>query len=109
MVNVELRATELIQQIGIPANLKGYNYTRTAIMLAVEDFTLIDRMTKGLYPAVAEVHNTTPTRVERAIRHSVDAAWERRALQNMFPHGKPINSELIATLADKIRLEVKGG
>ncbi|MBP1546078.1 MAG: sporulation initiation factor Spo0A C-terminal domain-containing protein [Oscillospiraceae bacterium] len=112
---VEPMVTEIIQHIGIPANIKGYRYLRNAVMLAMEDMTILDSITKELYPAVARHNNTTPTRVERAIRHAISSAWdrgcgdsayiERRLHCHIDFHGeKPTNSELIALISDCLRL-----
>lgn len=112
--NTELRITETIQRIGIPAHIKGYHYIRTAITMMTEDMELAHSVTKVLYPAVAKKYDTTPQRVERAIRHAIEVAWNRgdpSVLNEMFGYtidserGKPTNSEFIAMISDKIRLE----
>lgn len=111
------RITSILQEIGIPAHIKGYKYLRTAIEMAVKDQTLIDAVTKVLYPDVAKEHSTTASRVERAIRHGIEVAWDRGdldTLQKYFGYtvsnakGKPTNSEFIAMIADKLRLEGYG-
>ena len=107
--------TEIIQRIGIPANIKGYRYLRNAVMLAIEDMTILDSITKELYPAVARSNGTTPTRVERAIRHAITSAWDRGGgdvafiedklhCKIDFHSSKPTNSELIALISDCLRL-----
>ena len=112
--NTELRITETIQRIGIPAHIKGYHYIRTAITMMTDDMELAHSVTKVLYPAVAKKYDTTPQRVERAIRHAIEVAWNRgdpSVLNDMFGYtidserGKPTNSEFIAMISDKIRLE----
>ena len=112
--NTELRITETIQRVGIPAHIKGYHYIRTAITMMTDDMELAHSVTKVLYPAVAKKFDTTPQRVERAIRHAIEVAWNRgdpAVLNDMFGYtidserGKPTNSEFIAMISDKIRLE----
>ncbi len=112
--NTELKITETIQKVGIPAHIKGYHYIRTAITMMTEDMELAHSVTKVLYPAVAKRYDTTPQRVERAIRHAIEVAWNRgdpSVLNEMFGYtidserGKPTNSEFIAMISDKIRLE----
>ena len=102
--------------IGIPAHIKGYHYLREAIMMCVEDVELLNAITKVLYPTIAENFQTTPSRVERAIRHAIEVAWSRgrmETLDGLFGYtintakGKPTNSEFIALIADKIRLRYK--
>lgn len=114
--NLELRVTEIIHEIGVPAHIKGYQYLREAINLAVNDMEIINSITKELYPQIARKFNTTASRVERAIRHATEVAWDRGdidTLQKWFgftvsnQKGKPTNSEFIALVADKIRLEMK--
>ena len=109
------RVTEVIHEIGVPAHIKGYSYLREAIILAVENKGVVDAMTKELYPAVAREFDTTPSRVERAIRHAIEVAWDRGSLDILVKwfgytvsntKGKPTNSEFIALVADKIRLEM---
>lgn len=110
------KVTEMIHHIGVPAHIKGYNYLREAIILVVNDKLLIEAVTKSLYPQVAKTFQTTPSRVERAIRHAIEVAWDRgdiEVIQNYFGYtvsltkGKPTNSEFIALVADKIRLEME--
>lgn len=109
------RVTEIIHHVGIPANIKGYNYLREAIILAVKDRGLIDAVTKELYPQVAKVFRSTPSRVERAIRHAIEVAWSRGDLEVLHRYfgytvnpmkDKPTNSEFIALIADNVRLEL---
>lgn len=112
-VSLERQVTEIIHDIGIPAHIKGYQYIREAIIMAVQDMKIIDAVTKLLYPAVARKFQTTPSRVERAIRHAVEVAWDRGnvdTLNSYFGYtiqgskGKPTNSEFIAMIADKISI-----
>ena len=104
----------MIHEIGVPAHIKGYQYLREAIMIAVDDMDVINAVTKVLYPEVAKRFNTTPSRVERAIRHAIEVAWDRgdlETLQKYFGYtvsnakGKPTNSEFIAMIADRLVLE----
>ena len=106
--------TEIIHEIGVPAHIKGYQYLREAIMITVEDMDVINAVTKVLYPEVAKRFSTTPSRVERAIRHAIEVAWDRgdlETLQKFFGYtvsntkGKPTNSEFIAMIADRLVLE----
>ncbi len=106
--------TSIIHEIGVPAHIKGYQYLREAIMIAVDDMDVINAVTKVLYPEVAKRFGTTPSRVERAIRHSIEVAWDRgdlETLQKFFGYtvsnakGKPTNSEFIAMIADRLVLE----
>lgn len=115
-INLESRVTDMIHEIGIPAHIKGYHYLRDAIIMAVEDMDVLNAITKVLYPTVAKMHQTTASRVERAIRHAIEVAWSRGkldTLDNLFGYtvsngkGKPTNSEFIALIADTIRLETK--
>ncbi len=112
--DLERRVTAIIHDIGVPAHIKGYQYLREAIGLAVEDMEVINAVTKVLYPAVAKKFGTTASRVERAIRHAIEVAWDRgdlETLQKYFGYtvsnakGKPTNSEFIAMIADRISLE----
>ncbi len=114
--SLEMRVTEIIHQIGVPAHIKGYQYLRDAILMAIEDDDIINAVTKRLYPAVAKKHATTSSRVERAIRHAIEVAWDRGdvdVLNAYFGYtihtgrGKPTNSEFIAMIADKFRLQLK--
>ena len=110
--------TSIIHEIGVPAHIKGYQYLREAIIITVGDMEVINAVTKVLYPAVAKHFNTTPSRVERAIRHAIEVAWDRgdlETLQKYFGYtvsntkGKPTNSEFIAMIADRLTLELKNG
>ncbi len=114
--NIETLVTGIIHEIGVPAHIKGYQYLREAIILAVEDMDVINAITKVLYPQVAKTFQTTPSRVERAIRHAIEVAWDRGdldTLQRFFGYtvsntkGKPTNSEFIALIADKLQLQMK--
>ena len=105
--------TSVIHEIGVPAHIKGYQYLREAILIAVDDMDVINAVTKALYPAVAKRYGTTPSRVERAIRHAIEVAWDRgdlEVLQKYFGYtvsntkGKPTNSEFIAMIADRLVL-----
>jgi len=107
--------TDIIHEVGVPAHIKGYHYVREAIMMAVEDMDILNAITKVLYPAVAKKFDTTPSRVERAIRHAIETAWNRGdidTLNSFFGYtvsntkGKPTNSEFIAMIADKLSLEI---
>ncbi len=113
---LEYAVTEIIHQVGIPAHIKGYHYLRTAIMLSVNNDEMINCITKLLYPTVAKQYQTTSSRVERAIRHAIEIAWDRGdvdVLTNLFSYtvhtsrGKPTNSEFIALIADHLRLKFK--
>ena len=115
-VTLETRVTEILHEIGVPAHIKGYRYVRSAIVQAVQDREVLEYMTKELYPQVAGEFDTTPSRVERAIRHAVEVAWNRGdfdVLQRWFGHtvssqrGKPTNGEFISMLVDKICLEMQ--
>ena len=114
--NLEGDVTNIIHEIGVPAHIKGYQYLRDAIILAVNDMEMLNSITKVLYPTIAKKHQTTPSRVERAIRHAIEVAWSRGkmdTIDELFGYtvstgkGKPTNSEFIALIADKIRLEYK--
>ncbi len=111
-----VQVTEIIHQIGVPAHIKGYQYLRDAILMAIDDEQIINAVTKRLYPSVAKKHGTTSSRVERAIRHAIEVAWDRGdvdVLNSYFGYtihgsrGKPTNSEFIAMIADKFRLQIK--
>lgn len=113
---LEYAVTEIIHQVGIPAHIKGYHYLRTAIMLSVNNDEMINSITKVLYPTVAKQYQTTSSRVERAIRHAIEIAWDRGdidVLTSIFSYtvhiskGKPTNSEFIALIADYLRLKFK--
>lgn len=114
--NLEALVTNVIHEVGVPAHIKGYQYLREAIMMVVNDIDVINQITKQLYPEIADKYSTTPSRVERAIRHAIEVAWGRgqpEAVENIFGYtvsaakGKPTNSEFIAMIADKLRLELK--
>jgi two-component system response regulator (stage 0 sporulation protein A) len=114
--DMEVIVTELIHQLGVPAHIKGYHYLREAILFCINDKKLLESVTKELYPTVADKFVTTPSRVERAIRHAIEIAWDRgnvEILQDYFGYtinqqkGKPTNSEFIALLVDKIRLRYR--
>lgn len=114
--DLEKVVTDLIHEIGVPAHIKGYQYLREAIMMSVKDMEMLNSITKILYPTIAKKYQTTPSRVERAIRHAIEVAWSRgrlETLQEIFGHtididkGKPTNSEFIAMIADKIRMNQK--
>lgn len=114
--DLENRVTNMLHEIGIPAHIKGYHYLRDAIMMAVDDMDVLNAITKVLYPTVAKKHQTTSSRVERAIRHAIEVAWSRGkldTLDELFGYtvstgkGKPTNSEFIALIADTIQLEYK--
>ena len=114
--NIETMVTNIIHEIGVPAHIKGYQYLREAIIIAVKDMDVINAITKVLYPQVAKTFGTTPSRVERAIRHAIEVAWDRGdldTLQRFFGYtvsntkGKPTNSEFIALIADKLQLQLK--
>jgi len=114
--NLEKEITNIMHDIGVPAHIRGHQYLREAIMLSIHNQDLLGAVTKTLYPSVAVVYNTTPSRVERAIRHAIEVAWSRGrldTLQNVFGYtinvtkGKPTNSEFIAMIADKMKLEMK--
>lgn len=113
---LERQVTSVIHEVGVPAHIKGYQYVREAIIIAVQDMDVINAVTKVLYPEVAKRYSTTPSRVERAVRHAIEVAWERGdldTLQRYFGYtvnsskGKPTNSEFIAMIADRIRLQRK--
>ncbi len=114
--DIESQVTQIIHQIGVPAHIKGYQYLRTAILLTVRDSDIINSVTKILYPSVAKKYATTTSRVERAIRHAIEVAWDRGdvdTLNSYFGYtiqnnrGKPTNSEFIAMIADNLRLKYK--
>ena len=114
--SLEALVTNIIHEVGVPAHIKGYQYLREAIMMVVNDIDIINQITKQLYPDIAQKYHTTPSRVERAIRHAIEVAWGRGqpdVVENIFGYtvsaakGKPTNSEFIAMIADKLRLEIK--
>lgn len=113
---LEAVVTNIIHEIGVPAHIKGYQYLRSAIMIAVKDMDILNSITKQLYPNIAEMYGTTASRVERAIRHAIEVAWSRgriETINELFGYtisagkGKPTNSEFVALIADKIRLDAK--
>ena len=114
--DIETQVTSIIHKIGVPAHIKGYQYLRTAIMMTIENSELINSVTKILYPTVAKKYQTTSSRVERAIRHAIEVAWDRGDLDTLNAYfgytiqnerGKPTNSEFIAMIADNLRLKNK--
>lgn len=114
--DLEKSVTEIILDVGVPAHIKGYQYLRTAIMMAVNDSEILNAITKVLYPSIAKEYKTTSSRVERAIRHAIEVAWDRGnidTLHDLFGYsiktskGKPTNSEFVAMIADKLRLQRK--
>lgn len=117
-LDLEQEVTDMIHEIGVPAHIKGYQYLRDAIMMSVEDIDMLNSITKVLYPSIAKKYVTTPSRVERAIRHAIEVAWSRGridTIDDLFGYtintgkGKPTNSEFIALLADRIRLRNRAG
>ena len=114
--DMEAQVTKIIHQIGVPAHIKGYQYLRTAILMTIEDNDIINSVTKVLYPTVAKKYQTTTSRVERAIRHAIEVAWDRGDIDTLNSYfgytiqnsrGKPTNSEFIAMIADNLRLKYK--
>ncbi len=114
--NIENDVTEIIRDIGIPAHIKGYQYIREGIIMSIRDINMLNYITKLLYPSIAKKYKTTSSSVERAIRHAIEVAWARGkidVIENMFGYtvsagkGKPTNSEFIALIADKLRIEYK--
>lgn len=112
--DLEKAVTDIIHEIGVPAHIKGYQYLREAIIMSVEDNQMLSSITKILYPTIAKRFDTTPSRVERAIRHAIEVAWSRgkmETLDGLFGYtintgkGKPTNSEFIALISDRIRLQ----
>ena len=112
--DLEMQITKIFHQIGIPAHIKGYQYLRTAIMYSVNDSQMIGNITKALYPSVAKIYKTTTSRVERAIRHAIEVAWDRGVVDTLNSYfgytvqssrGKPTNSEFIAMISDSLRLK----
>ena len=113
---LEMQVTEILHQIGVPAHIKGYQYLRDSILMAIDDDQIINAVTKRLYPTVAKKHGTTSSRVERAIRHAIEVAWDRGDLDVLTSYfgytihnsrGKPTNSEFIAMISDRFRLQLK--
>lgn len=114
--DLETKVTNILHEIGVPAHIRGYHYMREAIIMSVDDMDVLNYITKELYPSIAKKCNTTPSRVERAIRHAIEVAWNRGkvdAIDALFGYtinnhkGKPTNSEFIALIADRLRLEQK--
>lgn len=115
-LDMEIRVTNVIHEIGVPAHIKGYQYLRDAIIMTINDMEVINAITKVLYPTIAKRFGTTSSRVERAIRHAIEVAWDRgdiEVLQSYFGYtvsnikGKPTNSEFISMIADRLRLQIK--
>nr|WP_312576283.1 sporulation transcription factor Spo0A [Sedimentibacter sp.] len=115
-LSLEVKITEILHEVGVPAHIKGYQYLRTSIIDVVNNIELLGAITKELYPSIAIKYTTTPSRVERAIRHAIEVAWTRgkiETINNIFGYtihnnkGKPTNSEFIAMISDKLRLEQK--
>lgn len=114
--DLESKVTDMIHEVGVPAHIKGYQYLRDAIIMVIEDSEMLNSITKILYPTIAKRNQTTPSRVERAIRHAIEVAWSRGnmdIINSLFSYtvstgkGKPTNSEFIALISDKIRLQNK--
>lgn len=114
--SIELKVTQILHEIGVPAHIKGYHYLRDSIIMSVEHPEIINAVTKQLYPSVAKKYDTTSSRVERAIRHAIEVAWDRGdvdVLNSYFGYtihndrGKPTNSEFIAMISDRLRLQLK--
>ena len=114
--DLEIMVTDIIHQVGVPAHIKGYHYLRTAIILSINNPEMVNSITKLLYPTVAKMYQTTSSRVERAIRHAIEVAWDRGDIDTINAYfgytvntgrGKPTNSEFIALIADKLRLRLK--
>ncbi len=112
--SIDMQVTNVIREIGIPAHIKGYQYLRDAIMIIIDEVEILGSVTKILYPQIAEKYSTTPSRVERAIRHAIEVAWSRGnidMINRLFGYtiklekGKPTNSEFMAMIADKLRME----
>lgn len=115
-LSLEVKITEILHEVGVPAHIKGYQYLRTSIIEVVNNIELLGAITKELYPMIAKKYSTSPSRVERAIRHAIEVAWTRgkiETINSIFGYtiqnnkGKPTNSEFIAMIADKLRLEQK--
>jgi len=117
-ISLESKVTNILHEVGVPAHIRGYHYMREAIVMAVDNLDVLNYITKELYPTIAKRCQTTPSRVERAIRHAIEVAWSRGkidAIDSLFGYtvsthkGKPTNSEFIALIADRLRLELKAG
>lgn len=115
-IDLEVMVTDILHHVGVPANLQGFHYLRTAILRAIENEDILNRITKELYPSVATRHKTTASRVERSIRHAIETAWDRGDVEVLAAYfgytvhsqkGKPTNSEFIALISDRIRLKIK--
>ncbi len=115
-IDLEVMVTDIIHQIGVPAHIKGYHYLRDAIIMSIDDPDMINAITKRLYPSIAKKYKTTSSRVERAIRHAIEVAWDRGdvdTLNSFFGYtihslrGKPTNSEFVAMISDRVRLTLK--
>ncbi|MFW6281889.1 MAG: sporulation transcription factor Spo0A [bacterium] len=115
-VNLNVRISEVMHHLGVPAHIKGYIYLREAIELVIKDIEYLGAVTKELYPSVAKKYNTTSSRVERAIRHAIEVSWDRGNINELNKYfgntvsansGKPTNSQFIAKIADKLRLELR--
>ncbi|MBP5427391.1 MAG: sporulation transcription factor Spo0A [Clostridiales bacterium] len=116
LIKLQEKVTNIMCALGVPAHIKGYRYLREAIITVIEDINILNSITKSLYPAIAQKYNTTPSRVERSIRHAIEVACQRgqiEVMENIFGYtinsgkGKPTNSEFIAMIADKLRLEMQ--
>ena len=114
--DLEKDVTDMIHEIGVPAHIKGYQYLREAIMMSVNDIEMLSSITKVLYPTIAKKYDTTSSRVERAVRHAIEVAWDRGDLETLQKYfgftvssikGKPTNSEFIAMISDRLRLQMK--
>ena len=114
--DLETEITTIIHELGVPAHIKGYQYLRDGIIMSVNDMDMLNSVTKVLYPTIAKKYKTTPSRVERAIRHAIEVAWNRGkmdTIDEMFGYtisnykGKPTNSEFIALIADRMQLQMK--
>lgn len=114
--NLDVAVTNIIHEMGVPAHIKGYHYLRDAILMVINEINLLGAITKELYPMIAQKYQTTPSRVERAIRHAIELSWDRGNVEMMtkffgytinLERGKPTNSEFIAMVADKLRIESK--
>ncbi len=114
--DLEMIVTGIIHEVGVPAHIKGYQFIRSAILMAIDNMEVINHITKQLYPDLAKMYKTTPSRVERAIRHSIEVAWNRgrsETMESIFGYtvscdkGKPTNSEFIAMIADNVRLRMR--